>query len=987
MTPSVRVSHLTSHVSRLAVLAAATALTVFGAAFAAAGEPRDVHAELKVKRKGPFEFAEKPKVARAGDRVTISFAAKAACDATVAIEDSRGRIVRHLASGVLGDNAPEPFAKGTLRQTVVWNGKDDQERYIDDKEGLIVRVSLGLEPRFEKTLLWSPRKRIGARAPIIVAAPEGAYVCEGLGVDHLRLFDHAGDYQRTVYPFPAGKVRDVVGMEWRTYPHDGKKLPVKHGFVQGSLLPCGTSYMDDAEKHHGGLGATAAAVHRGRIALAYRTLARLSTDGASARSLSGAALGIQGPEVSFRKTIRNVGRIVGPTSMAFSPDGKHLYLTGYHWGCSYPRDAGSWHGVYRLEYDKDDPPRVFAGVMKEDGDGTDAKHFTVPTCVDTDSKGRVYVADYMNDRVQIFSPGGELLKSLATDKPAWIRVHKKTGDVYVFSWPANGISNAIHRKARSRIDVRNFKNKLTHYGPFEAPGKKAVYPMPSEKLDFGGMVSFGTPYRVEIDSWAEGFRLWMAPNKHKVTAFEVSYWGGGTIAREATSKWTGDGVKILTYKGDEPELVRNFAAEVAERFTRAKPADFSRQRLYFNPADRKLYVAEDSSFGKSFKDMLRIDPATGKVKRVDLPFDAEDMCFDQDGLAYLRTDTVVLRYDTRTWREVPWDYGEKRPRVQFSSIGGGKATEAIAGLPTPGRRPVCWHQGGMSISARGHLVVSCVSRAKAAERQKGVKFRAGDIVGKPYTPALYPGRARHGEIHVWDKRGKLIHEDAVPGLTWLCGTYIDSRDDIYVLADSTRAFGGKKYFNEMTGTVMKFRPKKGRVVSASRRAPVPLPETDRPKRPPDVIGGSTGTAWVEGAEWMFGAAGWFGFNTARAGGGCDCWHSRFCVDYLARSFVPEVERYSVAVLDANGNVITRIGRIGNVDDGRPIDPQGGPKDPRALGGDEIALFHAAYVGTETDRRLFIHDAGNSRILSVKLDYAATEKVALKDVKDSGAKPR
>ena len=54
--------------------------------------------------------------------------------------------------------------------------------------------------------------------------------------------------------------------------------------------------------------------------------------------------------------------------------------------------------------------------------------------------------------------------------------------------------------------------------------------------------------------------------------------------------------------------------------------------------------------------------------------------------------------------------------------------------------------------------------------------------------------------------------------------------------------------------------------------------------------------------------------------------------------------------------------------------------PRSVGGNEVALFHAAYVGTHTDRRLFIADAGNARIVSVKLDYHATETVGLKEEK-------
>ena len=49
---------------------------------------------------------------------------------------------------------------------------------------------------------------------------------------------------------------------------------------------------------------------------------------------------------------------------------------------------------------------------------------------------------------------------------------------------------------------------------------------------------------------------------------------------------------------------------------------------------------------------------------------------------------------------------------------------------------------------------------------------------------------------------------------------------------------------------------------------------------------------------------------------------------------------------------------------------------RSIGGDEVALVYAPYVATDTDRRLFIADAGNARIVSVRLDYHATERVAL-----------
>ena len=58
---------------------------------------------------------------------------------------------------------------------------------------------------------------------------------------------------------------------------------------------------------------------------------------------------------------------------------------------------------------------------------------------------------------------------------------------------------------------------------------------------------------------------------------------------------------------------------------------------------------------------------------------------------------------------------------------------------------------------------------------------------------------------------------------------------------------------------------------------------------------------------------------------------------------------------------------------------GGPPSPRSIGGDEVALMYACYVATHTDRRLFIADAGNARIVSVKLGYHTEERVWLKDV--------
>jgi len=207
--------------------------------------------EFQIKRQDVFEFTKPPQVSRSGDRVTIAFAVKEYCDVTVAIEDTTGRILRHLASGVLGPNAPEPLQKDSLEQVLVWDSKDDQGRYVDETGNVVVRVSLGLRARFERHFLWSPHRRISTQGgtfnthgavPDFFAQPEGVYVFDGRMFDHVRLFDHEGNYVRTVYPFPADKLDELVGVKTHTFPQSGETLPLRGGTYGTTLLTSGTNY-------------------------------------------------------------------------------------------------------------------------------------------------------------------------------------------------------------------------------------------------------------------------------------------------------------------------------------------------------------------------------------------------------------------------------------------------------------------------------------------------------------------------------------------------------------------------------------------------------------------------------------------------------------------------------------------------------------------------------------------------------------------------
>ena len=104
------------------------------------------------EREEVYEFAEKPAVEKKGGKYVITFASKGACDATIAIVDQQGKIVRHLASGVLGKNAPWPFQQDSLSQKLKWDGLTDDEKIAP--AGCKLRVSLGLKAAFDKSIAY-----------------------------------------------------------------------------------------------------------------------------------------------------------------------------------------------------------------------------------------------------------------------------------------------------------------------------------------------------------------------------------------------------------------------------------------------------------------------------------------------------------------------------------------------------------------------------------------------------------------------------------------------------------------------------------------------------------------------------------------------------------------------------------------------------------------------------------------------------------------
>ncbi|MCK6497918.1 MAG: hypothetical protein L6Q38_00395 [Nitrospira sp.] len=919
---------------------------------AGAATPPD---ELVVKRAEEFEFVHKPTVARDGDRLEIAFETRASCDVTVAVEAEDGRIVRHLACGVLGKNAPPPFQKNDLAQRLVWDGKDDQGRYVDDKESCTVRVSLGLKPQYERMFLWHPKKRVSVAAPLIQAAEEGVYVFEGQGTDHIRLFDREGAYLRTVYPFPAERINSLDGLNWHNALQDGQRLPMPQGYYQSTLLTSGTSGRLRKGYPHGlagaGSAASAMAVRGSRIALAQMAVNCFGTDGGASTDAP-----FEGPKVCYEadmgippKTLLAV-----PQSAAIDPTGKWLYLTGYVWNAprSYFMDYRPIPVVRKVNMERPtDGPTDFLVET-----GSSSARFDHPTSVACDSSGRIYVSDYLSDRIQVFSPEGKFLKALPSKRPAQVCIHRNTQEIYVFSWIVPNTKDV----------KQNVPATLSCLGSFDKPIKPRIYelPLPAyEKALSEWHTGPSLLYSGEIDSWSQPLTLW------------VGRWVHPAMPQERC------GIFLMREEKGKLEIWKNFASEVKLSKVHKAPAPFFKQVLYVNPATGHLFVAESDAGAagpEAFATLQRLDPKTGQRDTVALPFDCQDMAFDHNGLAYLRGRNEIGRYDSRSWREVPFDYGEELDGVSFY---GKHSARLIGGLPGRG---INWHMGGIAVSLREQLAVAWHNMVDSGESRRNEPTVMRER-GADFAVSMYPGRVAHYKapiFSVYDRQGQVAHKDAFAGVAIAHGGLgIDAAGDLYILASSPRVYSGKVYPNKLSGMLIKVRPGQARVL-ASKDPPIPIETNQRPARSPDLQGYHEGHAWVEGAEWMFGGVG----QNASTAGWCSCSNSRFAFDYFARSFLPEMDHHSVAIVDTAGNLILRVGRYGNVEDGRPLIADGAPPQARSIGGDEVSMIYAPYLATDTDRRLFIADVGNARIVSVKLNYHEEARCRLADVKDSATTP-
>ena len=195
-------------------------------------------------------FTRGPAVEACEGGVRIAFALSRPTDVAVYIEDAAGKVVRHLAAGVLGPNAPAPFRPGSLEQSLLWDGTDDLGRPAAKQPGYVspfrVRVGAGLEVRHAGTAFdehAGPNGIVnvvglaaGADGRVYVLSNRwGRYSWQDTAVS---VYRRDGSYERTIKPFPADLPAERVKPAGAFRTEEGEFVPIIHRVLGTTYYPC-----------------------------------------------------------------------------------------------------------------------------------------------------------------------------------------------------------------------------------------------------------------------------------------------------------------------------------------------------------------------------------------------------------------------------------------------------------------------------------------------------------------------------------------------------------------------------------------------------------------------------------------------------------------------------------------------------------------------------------------------------------------------------
>ena len=802
-----------------------------------------------------------PRTIRVGENIKISFAVDKATDVEVAILNVKGDVVRHLAVGLLGKNAPAPFAKGTLAQVIEWNLLDDVGELATGKP-FSVRVRVGVQEKLDTILGWNGNTIFSGIVGLAVGKDGELYVMESevsRGRTILRVLDKDGQYSRTIAPYsskvPESRLETVGRIEV-----GGKKIPIMYSGHAGNVYPLmagmKTQTMTFSPKGHLiTFSAVGSIIEHGQ----ERYLMAFHPEGGVPDGLNllgpqlrpGGTGGMGGAGEGYSRARDNV---------ATSLDGEWIYLTQHIYSARFHgrkdkvdadgrRKWKAYHnGIYRVKWSDTKLGEPWLGEQQE---GDDDEHFNDPQGIAVDKNGNLFIADRNNNRVMIFSDQGKLLGKFEVTAPEQIFVHNKTGEIYLLS---RGIEEKRERPNRTPV--------LMKYSAW----KKGVTPKKLAELDAPGL----TVMTLDIDS---------APVKI----------------------WAAYSNKLL------PIYDKNNMFEKGEAVSNSDGLGFS-LFMSADPVNKRLVVDDDFNGYKTVTLPFDGGPKKSFVKGTDSAIDKDGNTYMLDGYG----SNSFSRYD-KDGKPVPFS-GTGSHKIMCGNYRGYGPNLGMRGIEIAPNGDIYIFRAnnyGLEDGTAGQ--VDCFGPDGKFKRAFVRGLGQGDCgLGVDAAGNVYIGN------NVKPASNPIPPDFAgqVPATGWKFWKG-DKREFPWSLTYYN------PYLYHL-GSVMKFGPEGGAIwgnfpVGASKSKFTPAPEYwDASKAPADVTSYKSGYLYkdikVKGAKWRYPGFSLIPPSNANWGDpSCICMTSDFGVDPYGRCFVPNVLSYSIDVLDTGGNLISKIGGYGNAD--------------------------------------------------------------------------
>jgi len=886
-----------------------------------------------------FEFVQKPMVQKRGEAFVISFESKETCDATVMIVDEDGKVVRHLASGVLGKNAPAPYEQGSLAQKLTWDGKDDRGEVVDVSK-CRVKVGLGLRASLDRFIGWTPGtvsvlKGLATDNEGRLVVLDGR-VAQGQGggftiTPNVRMFDRQGDYVRRLVP-PSPLLS----------PARSQLVPLKR-LDSGNLVPTYKevqlqfSISKPDQMHMGTLRQQPVVTADGRFIF-------VSTDHRHALPRQLIFVDTYDGATQLRPITGEKEDTIGPGYVftTLSPDDKWLYLcAGNAYNAKEAEQAK--HVVFRVAVDGDGPAKVFLGEYGKAG--ADNEHLSLPLGLDCDAAGNLYVADHGNDRIQVFSPEGKFLKSIPMKMPELVEVSDKTGAIYVMGPVVKHTGRAPivwdRQSEPDRLLGGNMRSHVVKFSSLAEPTRHVLI----EEFVAGGADSGPL---MELDDRGEVPVLWLSAHHWDLQRFEDR---DGKLVRTSTESVCG-----------------------GNGYWRGWNSDGFADRIVVDPFRSELYVAH--SRGGWFV----VDARTGEFKHYvghangrnignpgQPPVSEIEIGPDQNVYARVSALASYLTcFDPHTKEFVGLTGSAKSTTVTD------RRGLTFSALPIPNDQGARGWPDAMAIAPNGDFYIpnGKPTEEEVAElKRKGLYFPTQKEVFGPSTGNL---------LKVYAKDGTIKCMSALPGMLGTVGMRVGRSGAVYTVMPCRPIDKEEEW-----GTLIKLHSRFdefpiGRIEGTWREK---LGEGDEGTH---IWGGHaphrSSPVRIENMAWDY-----HGVMPVRFHG-CVCSRSQFSLDAYERVFLPAAHKCAVDVLDANGNVIMTVGSYGNADcrgkDSPVQDPKTGELRPRRENDPANVTSPLAKLGitflmpnftTVDDEALYVNDLGNER---ARLDYHVEEIASL-----------